>query len=349
VKEDTLQAGEFWMELDHFSFLKNNEYFQELVDGYTLFGSQWMPRAKWQAHPRLRLEAGAFFRRDFGANAKEQLQPMLTARVMLNRHQLLFGNLDGGLAHRLLEPLYDFENQIGRRMELGFQWKYADPRWVHDVWVDWRTMIYPQSPVQEEIVGGWNLEPLLLKKGHSRISLSLQGTVYHKGGQLDTVSVPLQTLYQAGLGIKGDWVVSEEGFIRELGCQVFGIGYKDGSPTPVAGLKKESFSPYVNLSLKTRFGTLMGSYWNSSEFRSYQGGGLFQTVSTRFNSAGRRFGDREMLLIRYLQDWKLGPDIWITVRAEPIFDLKNKKWEFSHGLYFNFRGKIWKTRLPSNI
>jgi hypothetical protein len=53
---------------------------------------------------------------------------------------------------------------------------------------------------------------------------------------------------------------------------------------------------------------------------------------------------RELVFVRLLKDWEIMPDIWITARLEPFFDLKNKNLEFSQGLYINYRGQLWKSK-----
>jgi hypothetical protein len=89
----------------------------------------------------------------------------------------------------------------------------------------------------------------------------------------------------------------------------------------------------------------MASYWESPGLPSYQGGRLYRTVSSSILTPGYQEKFRKLFILRILTEFKIGPDIWITSRIEPYFDLRNTKWEFSHGLYINYRGKIWKKTL----
>lgn len=344
-REDTLTEKQVAFHLEHLNFLRNNEYFTAQADGYTLFGSQWMPTLRLQATNRVRLETGAYLRADYGGKGFQRILPILRMEFRAGNHLLRMGTLDGALAHGLIEPLYDFENLIRRRIENGFQWKVRTHRLQSDLWVDWQNMIYPYSSTQEEIWGGWNLKAQLIQSSSWLLEGHFQFTAFHKGGQIDTVDIPLTTYFHGAPGLRLSHSLSESGFFRDWGIQADAVFYRNQSVTLAAGEKKESVSPYLNAWLGTSWGTWMISYWQTNFYRNPSGGLLFPTDRSSIFHLGERGPSRNILLLRYLKDWKIGPDIWITVRAEPVLDLKSKTLEFSHGLYLTYRGQIWKSRL----
>lgn len=346
MRRDSLSARDLSFHLEHLNFLRNNEYFSPQADGYTLFGSQWMPTVRFQATDRVRLETGAYLRADYGGKGFQRILPILRMEYRAGNHMLRMGTLEGALAHGLIEPLYDFENLIQRRIENGFQWQVNTSRFKSDFWVDWQNMIYPLSPSQEEIWGGLHLKYQLIENENFRLETHLPFTAYHKGGQIDTVDVPLQTYLHAAPGIKGSLALNETGFFRELGMQADAVFYRNQSVSLPEGATRQSISPYLNTWLGTSIGTFMVSYWQTTHFRNPRGGLLFPTDRSSVFHIGETVPSRNLLLVRYLKDWQIGPDIWITVRVEPVFDLKSKTMEFSHGLYFTYRGQIWKTRIP---
>lgn len=345
-RNDSLSPRELSFRLDHLNFLRNNEYFSPQADGYTLFGSQWIPTVQFQVTDQVRLGAGAYLRADYGGKGFQRILPILQMEYRAGHHLLSMGTLEGALAHGLIEPMYDFENLIQRRIENGFQWKVSTSRLQSDLWVDWQNMIYPLSPAQEEIWGGLNLRYQFIEKEDFRLETHLPFTAYHKGGQIDTVDQPLQTYFHAAPGIKASLKLGETGFFRELGLQADAVFYRNQSVSLPEGAKRQSLSPYLNAWLGTSIGTFMVSYWQTTNFRNPRGGLLFPTDRSSVFHTGETVPSRNLLLVRYLKDWQIGPDIWITVRVEPVFDLKSKTIEFSHGLYFTYRGQIWKTRIP---
>lgn len=342
-EEDTLQSGQAAVFIDHLNFTKNNEYFTKTTDGYTLFGFQLMPTVRYRFHPDFSLEGGLFLRKDYGISGIQEFEPVLTARVRKGRHQILMGTLEGGLQHQLIEPFYEFENQLISRLENGLQWKYSNLKFRADAWIDWRTMIYNYSPEQEEVFGGIVLSRKLLLSGHWDFSLDFQGTAYHKGGQIDTIPDPLITWFHAAPGLQVFYRIPAESAFRGFGLQAFAPVFLDYSFSNKLPFNK-NLSPYLNLSAEFSHGTLMLSYWQSDGFQHYRGGRLYRTVSSSIHQPGLIEKRRKLLIIRWMSDFRIGPDIWLSTRIEPYFDLENKFWEFSHGMYLNFRSRVKKPK-----
>jgi hypothetical protein len=340
---DSMENRSFALSLDHLNFLKNNEYFGKIVDGRTFFGLHAIPRLHYQAHPRFRIEGGLFARKDYGAKGFQQLDPVFTARYMAGPNQILMGTLDGGLEHNLIEPLYDFENQLIRRLEYGFQWKHKSAKWRVDAWLDWRNMIYPNSSEKEQLVGGLVLEPTLYEGKRTKIQLSFQGNAYHRGGQIDTLNQPLLTWLNGAAGLRIRTIPGHGIILKHLEFQGYSVGFRDQSNQKSFDFS-QSASLYINLKAKTLWFDLMLSYWQGNNFVSYQGGALFSSLSSGIKNQGYFEAGRQLLIIRLLKDWQIAPNIWISARLEPYLDLKSNSWEFSHGLYFNFRGQLWKSK-----
>ncbi len=347
---DSLSPGQWDLHLDYLGFFRNNEFFNELAEGYTLFGNQWLPRLRYSPFRAIDLEAGVFLQQDFGTPGMKPILPVLSAVYTARTHRFRFGALEGGLAHRLVEPLYDFENHLRRRMEYGFQWKW-EPAGERlgglDVWVDWRNQIYDQSAVQEEIQAGINLKNLLIfRKDSFRILAHFQGTAQHKGGQIDTSGLPLLTWFHGGPGLSLSWQSGKPKGLRSVSLSGYALGFHDQSPRARLDYRS-SLSPYFTLQGDFSWGTLMVNYWQSPGYANPLGGVLFRTVTSRNDRPVRDLRNRELLFFRYIKDWPLSGGLWISLRLEPFFDLRSQRWEFSHGLYFTFRGKILRGRVPS--
>jgi hypothetical protein len=346
INQDTLSKGEYKVHLDYAGFLKNNEYFTKITDGYTLFGTHITPTIQYQIHPNFKISAGAFLWKNFGENGIHQLEPIFTARFHKGTNQLLMGTLDGGLSHNLIEPLYDFENQWLRRLENGFQWKHKSSNLELDTWVDWRNMITQNSNEQEKIVGGLNVGIQLLEKDKFKITAIFQGTAYHQGGQIDTTRLPLTTWFNGATGISATWDIGKEGAIHNLNFQGFLVGFKDNSNTlqlPFSSGK----AFYLTALAKAKWIDVMVNYWEGNQFTTLQGGKLFRSISSNIKEPGYYEKTRKLILIRMLKDFKIAENLFISARLEPYYDLSNKFWEFSHGLFFTYRGNLAKSKTKS--
>ena len=63
------------------SYVKNNEYFNEIADGYTLFGYYLNPTVSYQPHQKVQIEAGVFVRKVFGNSGFKETEPTFTVQI----------------------------------------------------------------------------------------------------------------------------------------------------------------------------------------------------------------------------------------------------------------------------
>ena len=59
-------------------FTKNNEYFNKIADGYTLYGFQFSPYLTYQPSDKVRVDAGIYTQKDFGNKDFTEIMPFLT-------------------------------------------------------------------------------------------------------------------------------------------------------------------------------------------------------------------------------------------------------------------------------
>ena len=316
-------------------FNKNNEYFNKITDGYTLFGMQAVPYLSYQASSKVRIDAGVFARKDFGRTGFVQVEPLLSIRYQQGPFNVLFGTLEGSLNHRLIEPLYDFERVMVDRLEEGLQFLLNKPATFLDVWINWERMIYRGSRLQEEVSGGVSFNQKILGNEHWHLKLPLQGVAYHKGGQIDLNPDPLITWVNlaGGLELERTW---EQGFLRSLSFQPYVVWYRDFSHQ-IRMPYKEGGGWYLNLSAASKHLTAMLSYWEGEGFVSIKGGGLYQSVSTNFKNPDFTQDERKLLILRLILQIPITENLEVSTRFEPHYDFSFGKAEFSHGMYLNYK------------
>jgi hypothetical protein len=119
-------SGKFVVTVSNFNYLRNTEYFNNIELGRTLFGTQLHPRLSYQPNAQTTLQAGVFLQQDFGAVPSLTLVlPTFSVKLKSKNNQraFIFGTLEGALAHQLIEPLFDINSAILRRVENGAQFK----------------------------------------------------------------------------------------------------------------------------------------------------------------------------------------------------------------------------------
>ncbi len=312
-------------------FVKNNEFFGPIADGYTLFGYQLNPRIAYQPAPNVVLEAGVFFKSDFGQELITQIAPTFTVKFRHRNWNYLFGTLEGSVSHNLIEPLYNFERLLQQRIENGLQINHQTDRTFFDGWISYLQNTRPGYARQEQFWGGISAELSLLYSPGFRLSVPLQFTVFHAGGQNINSPLPVRTALNAAGSLSVTWQNGASGFVRSARLDTYVAGYSENAEKSYSG---GAFYPNLTLQLKPL--TVLVSYWRGNAYRAELGGDLYQSYTRRYNSTYQE-RNRQLLVLRFLKDISITDGLSVTVRFEPHYDVGNGKFEHSEGVYINFR------------
>ena len=117
IRPDSSLTNEVHFNFYNLNYVRNYEYTNDFHDGYTLYGTQLQPQIVYYAHPNLAITAGAFIRKDFGRNGITDAKPLFNLKYHKRNLTLIFGSLEGGIQHKYIEPLYDFERTITTPIE----------------------------------------------------------------------------------------------------------------------------------------------------------------------------------------------------------------------------------------
>src|SRR5574343_211817 len=223
----TADSGKVSFQFSSLNYLRNTEYFNKIELGRTLFGLQIHPRLAYQPNAQTTIQAGVFLRSDFGATPTvNQIIPTFSVKLRSKnyRRTFIFGTLGGALAHRLIEPLFDVNATILRRIENGAQYKYNSHKVGLDTWINWEKFIERGSPYKEQFTAGLNLNVSLFQRlavdvGNDSVMVNnplinyknvkkyyalkpiLQFTAHHRGGQIDTDSSNMVMQFNGALGL----------------------------------------------------------------------------------------------------------------------------------------------------
>ena len=330
------EAGELRLALNAFTFFKNNEYFNKIIEGYTLFGTQVNPQLVYYPAEGLRLEAGVFLWKDFGNPALQLVRPTYRATWTVNKHQFVLGNTRPHLHHGYIEPLFNFERVMLQPLEEGLQYRFLGERLFLDAWVDWQRQQYRFSNFQEELVGGLSSRYRIAGPGSKwQVAVPFQFTATHKGGQIDTLDRPLQTLFNAATGLDVQRNLGGSR-LRAVRFNGYILGFRDRSFTSALPFRNGT-AFYLNGTLETKYADVMLSYFEGQRFIAPLGGDLYQGLSRSVSEPTYTEANRRLLLVRLLRDFRISDAAALTVRVEPVYDFNAQLLDFSFGVYLNFR------------
>ncbi|WP_242926749.1 hypothetical protein [Pontibacter vulgaris] len=334
-------ANELRTSLHFFGFSKNNEYFNKIADGYTLFGYHLNPRLEYYPASFVKLEAGIFLWKDFGSSGYQSIAPTFTAKVQKENWALVFGNLQGNLNHGYIEPLYDFERVINNKLENGAQLLINTHSLNLDAWIDWKKMIYRADPDREEINGGASIGIKLLEREGKygagdtlSLTLPVQFTAQHKGGQIDASELPLETMVNMAIGVELEKKYPFK-VLHRLYTKNYLVGFKDFSNERLLPYE-QGYGIYLNAGIDTKYQDVMLSYWQGDGYVAELGGKLYQSASTTYKNPDYLQEQRRILILRLMKDIELLDNLYLTLRLEPVLDLDNPKLEFSNAFYLTF-------------
>ena len=333
----TFQKGDLRISLNAFTFFKDNEYFNKIVDGYTLYGTQLNPQLVYYPTKDLRLEGGVFLWKDFGNPVLQQVRPTFRATWTKGKQQIILGNIRPHLHHNYIEPMFNFERVMLNPLEEGIQFRYNGTRLQVDQWVDWQRQQYRFSNFQEEVAGGISSSYRTSRDGSRwHVAIPFQFTAIHYGGQIDTLDKPLKTAFNEALGIEARYKLAGRN-VQAVRFSGYVLGFQDHSFTRGQFPFKYGRGLYLNTTLETRYADVMLSYWQGSRFISPLGGDFYQSASRTVSNPDFLDRERRLLFVRLMRDFRISDAAALTARVEPVFDFNTRVLDYSLAMYLNFR------------
>ncbi len=335
---DSASVKKLGFRLNALAFVKNNEYFGPIADGYTLFGYQLNPQLTYQPAPNVLLAGGVFVQKNFGEpDFVQRIVPTFTIQFQRRHWLYRFGTLDGATSHRLIEPLYNFERLLRARIENGLQVVHQTDRAFLDAWVSYPQNALPGYTRQEQFWGGISSEWQLGKavRGSTfdfQLSTPVQLTAFHEGGQNLAIPATVRTALNGAAALSLSWKTThKQAFVQGGRLDLYGTFYTETADQTFSGT-----GFYPNLRLDLRPFSVLFSYWNGHTYRAEYGGDLYQSYS-RFFGSSRIEARRSLLIVRFLRDFEIADGLTATVRIEPHYDFGNGLFEHSEGVYLTYR------------
>nr|WP_319400979.1 hypothetical protein [uncultured Carboxylicivirga sp.] len=332
-------TNNLYFRIENNNFVKNNEYFGDFTEGYTLMGYAIQPSFMYYAGSQLRIKAGLHIVKYSGMEEFTEVVPTLSIHTKLGDNlSLIMGGLRGDIQHRLLEPIFNPENQYSRPIENGFQFLFDNEKLWFDVWVDWEQFIVIGDTKPEKFTAGISTEYTFLKESDDwKISLPGQFLATHLGGQISDFEEPMQSLANLATGIK----IKKElgtGFIQNISLATYGAWYQD--------LTEKSGLPFTNghaiypvTEVGYKYGIFMLGYWNANNFVAPKGSHLFQSVSDyKVVDETSYFyqPERQLLNAKLSFSKDFLQKIRFSVMVQTYYDIPNSQLEYAYGMNLVF-------------
>ncbi|MDR2914198.1 MAG: hypothetical protein LBV74_05130 [Tannerella sp.] len=329
--------------IDITGFFKNNEYFSPVAKGRTLPGVNFLPKIGYQVDDRFRIGLGAYNVYYSGDQQKEGVYAFnslfLRLQYAINPDfNLVLGSYYGGLSHKLIEPLYQWERQFTDKPESGLQLIYENKKYFADIWINWQRYIEHGDSVPEVLTFGASVSARLTNpEGRLHLTIPFQLLIYHRGGQIDTSDEPMVVMGNAVTGICSEWLF-DKSFIRSIGLESYFAGYYDKLPNKEVRPYTNGWGVYPVLKVNTSLFSFMSGYWYGKHFYAFEGEPLFGS----FNPYNPKEQEpiRKLFTVKLAYSQQLLKKLAIGTQVETYTDLINKSTDYSFGVYLRFNGNF---------
>ncbi len=279
LKSKSLALG-----INNMAFIKDNEYFNLIADGYTLPGNQTEVSLKYQAHQNYRLTAGFYALTYFGTNDFEPLIPYVGLEIKKGHSRFYIGKLYTDDRHQLSDEIYAFERLLDyRRIEHGLQHRYKNAHWQTDTWLDWEQFIHKADRRRERLNFGQTTTFKQTFK-HWQLTIPLQIYLQHRGGQINIRDADTDTVNNAVVFANSALGLALENKLNNrmsVGVKYQYLRLDTNTDNPEELLFTSGYAHKWQVFVKYRYWQTYVSYWKANKFVAPKGDDMFQSVSRR--------------------------------------------------------------------
>lgn len=308
-------------------FLRNTEYFDIIEDGQTYFGNLLQLHGTYMPYKNVMIKAGIQTRQDYGNSKFYQVSPVWNISIFKHKWRYNFGQLNGTTNYGLIEPMYNIDNAITHRIENGIQSIYTNGDNTFNNWLVWNEPTYRKATNQEQFTTGVVTNKRLLKTKKLKFIWPFQGTLVHRGGQINETPTPIYSRINLASGIKCYWQINEHSSIRSENYYLYAF---DVSPT-ITQPYKNGNAFWHTLAYKHRYFEAMVQHWNGFEYQSPIGTQIFNNFNFYEIEKYRQL--RQMTMLRLMYFRKIKENLRLDLRLEPFYDHQYKFVQYSYSVY----------------
>ncbi len=183
------------------NFIKNNEYFNEIVEGYTLIGFCTEPILEYRINNKTSIRGGLSVIKFFGQEKFYKIEPIFSIQHSFSKILTLeMGSLNFS-EHLLPAPLLNPERFYLHRVDNGAGLKLKTTFLYSDTWLAWDQFSFYGDTIQEIITSGSGNRIFLYENENFELQIPLYFLITHQGGQLLRPKKPIETLVNTGAGV----------------------------------------------------------------------------------------------------------------------------------------------------
>lgn len=332
-------SNALFLDINSGNFLKNNEYFNDFTDGYTLLGFFLQPTLSLYPGKNLKIQGGMHLLKYSGRENFNRFAPLFRVQYQPDTSfSLVMGALYGTVFHRLPLPMFKFEWYMEDQLENGVQLLFDNRVFEGDVWINWRQFILKGDPFQEKFTFGISARSKAIRLNNKiDFKIPLYATITHAGGQIvsDSLDTNIQTLANFGTGFKVS--IPSDGWAKNYQLGILAFTYHDLSPGKKLAYEN-GHGLYPTISVFTEQLEVTAGYWTASEYIAPRGDYLFASVSEK--KPGVVANDRELVSLMLSWNKEIDKTSRLVLRAAGYYDMDFATMDYSFGIYLLYNNSF---------
>ena len=277
--ETKAQPGELSLRIKSISFIENNEFFNPIVEGYTLLGFFLQPELVYTPSAKVSLRAGAHMLKYYGNENFSQIRPVFSTTLNFSeKTSLTLGTLSGPDKHHFLDPHFYSERLYNEYVEDGIQLTHINDHVFTDTWISWENYIFKGDSTREQFTAGESfIYTSSLIADFIRIEVPVQLQFKHRGGQISDYSQQLQSFMNMAAGMRVNFDLAGKKF-GQAGIEYlhFRNQSRAGDTTYTINHGNGSWIRLHYSYKALRFAT---GYWKAHDFYAPNGNPIFGSIS----------------------------------------------------------------------
>lgn len=272
-------SGELYLRLKNINFIKNNEYFNPITEGYTLIGYFFRPEIIYFPSEKINIRLGGHILKYAGTKNFSQIKPVFSASwIFLKNTTLTIGSLDGCDKHRMFDPHFNSERLYSSYSEDGLQLNTVNDHLFNNAWISWENFIFKGDTTREIFTAGESFKytsPAISDFINFEIPVQVQ--FKHFGGQISNYPQHMETHFNLASGARVNFDIAEKRY-GQVGLE-YTIFVSDELTGHNPALIGRGYSDWYRFHYTYKSVYFGAAYWKSHNFFAPNGNAVYSSVS----------------------------------------------------------------------
>ncbi len=194
--------GNLYLNLRNINFIRNNEYANPIIEGYTLIGYFLQPEIVYLPSDKVTLRLGTHLLSYSGTNKFSLIKPVFSTSFNFSKNSTItIGSLSGSDKHLMFDPHFNKERLYNAYSEDGLQFTTRTDHLFSDTWLSWENFIFKGDNKREIFTAGESFRYSSSLIGDAfRFEIPVQLQFKHYGGQISNYPEPVETFFNIAAG-----------------------------------------------------------------------------------------------------------------------------------------------------